>query len=303
MKKNILITGNTGFIGKNIEKEYKKEFNTVYCWNRKGLFFNETIINIPSNMSKEEDVLNVLEYVKPDIIIHCVGNANVMVSVADPIADLESNYLIPHIILFAMKRLEMCDCRFIFLSSAAVYGNPERLPICESAKINPLSPYALHKFSAERLCQFMVDNYNFDIKILRIFSAYGPGLEKQLFWDMYKKIIKYNYLELWGSGEESRDYIYISDLINAIKIVVEKAPKNEIIYNIANGKEISIKDAAYTFCEKMGVDINKIYFKGKTREGEPINWRADISKLMSLGYKPKVSFEDGVQEYVNWLKG
>lgn len=296
----VLITGNEGFIGSRIANSYKQSGAELYGWDMQG-FCKLGELCQKKSLLDGNAVLEVLSDLKPDMIIHCAGNANVNTSVADPMMDLQGNGITTHNLLFSMKKLEMTNCRFILLSSAAVYGNPEDLPISESSRINPLSPYALHKHFAENICFFMARNYGMDVKVLRIFSAYGPGLRKQLFWDMHQKLQRTGKLEMFGSGYESRDYIYIDDLIAAIRIVAERAPREEIVYNIANGTETTILEAVTCFAKNKGVSEDKIQFTGNRREGEPINWRADVTKLKALGYKQMVSFDDGIRRYVQWV--
>lgn len=294
----VLITGSNGFIGRAISLRMQKENYTVYEWSREGLFLNNSKIQ-SFVIEKPEDAEKVLLIVKPDIVMHCAGSADVNYSVQHPYEDLSSNYITTHNILFAMKKTGVTS-RFVLFSSAAVYGNPVKLPMSEEEPIHPLSPYALHKRAAEEICLYMNKNYHMDVKILRLFSVYGPGLKKQIFWDMYHKVKESGRLNLMGSGEESRDYIYIDDLVEAV-ILVALDEGRDIIYNIANGEETTIYKAAMTFAKYMKIPQELVTFSGRRREGDPINWRADITKLKMLGYKRKYSFEDGVEEYVDWL--
>lgn len=294
----VLITGSNGFIGRAISLRMQKENYTVYEWSREGLFLNNSKIQ-SFVIEKPEDAEKVLLIVKPDIVMHCAGSADVNYSVQHPYEDLSSNYITTHNILFAMKKTGVTS-RFVLFSSAAVYGNPVKLPMSEEEPIHPLSPYALHKRAAEEVCLYMNKNYHMDVKILRLFSVYGPGLKKQIFWDMYHKVKESGRLNLMGSGEESRDYIYIDDLVEAV-ILVALDEGRDIIYNIANGEETTIYKAAMTFAKYMKIPQELVTFSGRRREGDPINWRADITKLKMLGYKRKYSFEDGVEEYVDWL--
>ena len=296
----VLITGSNGFIGRAISLRMQKENYIVYEWSREGLFLNNSKIQSFA-IEKPEDAEKVLLIAKPDIVMHCAGSADVNYSVQHPYEDLSSNYITTHNILFAMKKTGVTS-RFVLFSSAAVYGNPVKLPMSEEEPIHPLSPYALHKRAAEEVCLYMNKNYHIDVKILRLFSVYGPGLKKQIFWDMHRKVKESGRLNLMGSGEESRDYIYIDDLVEAT-ILVALDEGRDIIYNIANGEETTIYKAAMTFAKYMKIPQELVTFSGRRREGDPINWCADITKLKMLGYKRKYSFEDGVGKYVDWLDG
>ena len=108
-------------------------------------------------------------------------------------------------------------------------------------------------------------------------------------------------ISLYGTGKESRDFIYVLDLVKAIELVVQKATfKNDII-NIANGIESSIKEVATCFYSLHNSNII-IKFRGEVRQGDPTNWVANISKLKTLGYKNAISINQGLNDYIQWLK-
>lgn len=296
----ILITGAAGFIGKNIFDFCANSGQTVIGWDIFEASGEPRIVRV--DLLDEKNIVSELLSANPDIIIHCAGSADVGKSILNPLDDYQKNVTVTHNLLFALQSVGMNQVRVVFLSSAAVYGNPVELPICERAERKPLSPYALHKVLCEDICFYFHYNFHMDIKILRIFSAYGAGLRKQIFWDMYQKVSKTGKLELFGTGEESRDYIYIDDLLEAISFVANRAPKEEMIYNIANGEEVSILHAAEAFADAIGLEKEKISFSGVKQAGAPINWKADISKLKKLGYMRKVSFSEGIEKYVKWVR-
>ena len=147
--------------------------------------------------------------------------------------------------------------KFINLSSAAVYGNPKVIPIMEDTPLNPISPYGFHKEFAERICNEFSQLFGIKCLSLRIFSVYGPGLKKQILWDINKKIqeSKESRIELFGSGEESRDFIYVDDLVNAIQLIANKGDFKGEVYNVANGQEITIKEVATLFVNEINPNI------------------------------------------------
>ena len=297
----ILISGNHGFIGSFLEKKYREEGWDVFGWDIDGVTSNGSFW-FPANMMDPSDTQMVIGKIMPDLVLHCAGSADVGRSIQSPLSDLQGNYITTENMLFAIKNCKLKKCRFILFSSAAVYGNPVSLPMDETQPINPLSPYALHKRAAEEVCEFVHKNYQIDVKVLRIFSVYGPGLKKQIFWDMYQKIKNTGELQLFGSGEESRDYIYVEDLVTAVRQVASAAAFGDIYFNIANGEEITIREAATVFAASAGLDERRISFMGVRREGDPINWRANISRLTKLGYSKSVSFPQGISSYIEWVK-
>lgn len=297
--KKVLITGVNGFIGNHTAKMFLNCGYEVYGWDFQGKNGSRIKVSL-FDLREFETVKNELRSILPDLIIHCAGCADVGKSVQDPQKDFNGNVVATHNLLFAIHAVGLKNCRVVFLSSAAVYGTPDQLPVSEDTFLKPLSPYALHKAMSEQICNYFCNNYNIDLKIIRIFSAYGKGLQKQIFWDMFCKAEETKKLQMFGTGKESRDYIHIDDLTSAIFLVAIKAPKEETVYNIANGEEITIRKVTEIFADAYGIKKEEIVFSGVLREGEPINWRADITKLLKLGYKKNVSIEEGIKGYVEW---
>lgn len=234
-----------------------------------------------------------------DVCINCSGAADVNDSVSHPSRDFELNTRNVFLLLNAIRQFNP-KCRFIQISSAAVYGNPSTLPVRENSLLNPLSPYGFHKLMSENICREFYEMYNIQSCVLRIFSAYGIGLKKQLFWDLYQKFSNKNQIELFGTGDESRDFIYIDDINRCIELIILKSDFKLDIYNIANGIEIKISEIAETFASLLKSQ-KKIIFNNQVRIGNPLNWCADISRLEALGYKPIVNLENGLQQYIAWL--
>lgn len=290
--KKVLITGINGFIG-NAIKEYLKDKYVVYGIDIRGQKTdNEYIVDMKSSELKD-----ILTHIRPDIIIHAAGGANVSFSVANPQTDFENSVQVFYNLLESMRSLDI-HAKLIFLSSAAVYGNADELPIFEDKEPAPISPYGLHKKMCEEIGLYYKDHYGFDISILRIFSVYGPGLKKQLIWDMFQKYTNTGKIELFGTGDESRDYIYIDDLVKSIELIMNSG-SGHTVYNIANGQEVTIREVAETFSELLCGE-NKTFFNNEVREGDPRFWQADISALRALGYRPAVNMKEGLGRCIEW---
>lgn len=235
-----------------------------------------------------------------DVCINCSGSASVPFSYVNPVLDFQMNVASMFYLLNSIHNYQK-NCRFIQLSSAAVYGNPKTLPVKVSDQMKPLSIYGHHKKMAEEICIEFNQIYQLPVTIARIFSAYGPGLRKQLFWDLHLKSKSENTIQLFGTGDETRDFIYITDLIEAIHLLMQKGKTDGSIYNLASGKEVKIREAADLFIKNFAPE-RKIEFTGNIREGDPIGWKADITDLISLGFKPTVWFEEGIRNYAIWLQ-
>ena len=295
--KNILVIGSRGFIGmRMVSMALSRKFNVH------GI----DVIEFQQHEYKYEkisifstDFTKLLSTFKYEFIINCAGSGNVGFSVEHPLSDYELNTRGVIYILDTI-RLYQPDCRYIHLSSAAVYGNPLDLVISENSSIAPISPYGYHKWQSELICKEYADLFNLSTLVIRPFSVYGPGLRKQLLWDIFQKANKNDVIELWGTGEETRDFIYVDDLCEIIlKLVMHELPKFEIL-NVAMGKSISISNIAELLILKLGYN-NKIIFNNLVKRGNPRFWKSDVSKLAKYGLKTSISLDDGINETAKWL--
>lgn len=293
----ILIIGSEGFIGKRL---------TMYFQEKGHELWGADVIRPEKNSERfcdvqrvNPDFTNAFRKTKYDLCVNCSGSSSVPDSVKDPGGDFVLNTINVFNILDSIKKFQN-HCKFINLSSAAVYGNPACLPVKEEHGLNPLSPYGFHKLQAELICREFSSLYNIPTCSLRIFSVFGPGLRKQLFWDLFHKAKTQENFTLFGTGNESRDFIFIDDLVKAIDYIAQYTGFNAEAINVGNGEEIFIKNAVsvfYSFFDKR-IDYS---FSGTSRSGDPMNWKADIRQLNALGYKQSVDFESGLARYYEWL--
>lgn len=295
---NILIIGSEGFIGGHLVTHFCNSC-TVY-----GI----DLVPLPTQLytywqnTKNDKVLeSAFRDNHFDICINAAGNGNVAYSFEHPDYDFELNVSQTHGLLEVLRKYQP-HCAYLHLSSAAVYGNPKALPISETNTINPLSPYGWHKYLAEILCKEYQATFSLKIAILRPFSIYGPGLKKQIFWDLFQKYrLDSSQIDIWGTGDESRDFIFIKDFCKCVQIVIEKGEFEGSVYNIGVGEEMKISRAVEIFFSNLNSGI-KIKFDNQTKTSNPLNWRADISKISKLGFAPEYSFEDGIFQVTKWIQ-
>ena len=220
MKMKIILIGYKGFIGSNLHA----------LLNVKGLdvsVYSSTEINddINNNLNSRVSFSKFLSLFEKSVVINCAGNGNVQNSILNPTPDFDANVRFTQFILETI-RISKKKSTYIHLSSAAVYGNPKTLPIMEDSELKPISPYGFHKVLSENLCKQYAELYDIQSIVLRPFSVYGPGLRKQLIWDVHEKFYRLENeetIEFFGTGDETRDFIYIEDLCRRIELLVFKA--------------------------------------------------------------------------------
>jgi dTDP-glucose 4,6-dehydratase/UDP-glucose 4-epimerase len=294
---NILIIGSKGFIGSHCVDYFKKNNNVYQC---------DVVVDYNTLQYKQIDATNadyhlVFQQLQFDVCINCSGAASVPDSIKNPQRDFMLNTANVFKQLDAIRKYNS-SCKYINLSSAAVYGNPKYLPIDENHPLNPISPYGFHKKMAEDVCESFYENFGLQVCSLRIFSAYGTGLKKQIFWDLYEKgNTSINQVLLFGTGNESRDFIHVLDVVLVIELVIKSGNFHNGHINVANGTEISIKNVAETFYNIYNPS-KMLKFQGQNREGDPTNWVADISVLKEFGYTSQVKLKDGLTNYLKWVK-
>ena len=300
--KTVLITGAAGFLGKQIGQQFAQ-----LGWKVVGVdILPPGSVQLSSGVRYVQIGLPspefgaLLQDAQPDVCIHCAGRASVPMSMSDPAADFRDNTILTFELLDAIRR-HAPKCRFILLSSAAVYGNPRALPVSENTHVAPLSPYGFHKRQCELICQEFARVYDVPTISVRIFSAYGPGLRRQVVWDICERLLTKGTLSLSGTGNESRDFIHAIDIARALALLAEEGSANGEIYNLAAGRETTIAELASHLISALGMKA-EAKFDGQTRPGDPLNWRADVSKLQALGFVPFVTLEKGLADVAAWAR-
>lgn len=298
--RRMLILGSEGFIGSHLVKHFQDR-----SWEVTGVdqpvSSRHAISYHTCDLTREHSSWELYGS-GFDACVNAAGNGEVQRAVSDPMYDYRTNAWLPFQLL-EWIRVNHPACRLIQLSSAAVYGNPETLPVSESASIHPVSPYGWHKYMSEIMCREYFELYGIRSAVIRPFSVYGPGLRKQLLWDLAQKVyaVRGNPVELWGTGRETRDFIHVSDLVYAIELLLDQAPLQAETYNVASGAEHTISDVAAMMLPLLE-QHSDVRFNGQERPGNPIHWRADISRIRALGFEPRWSLPEGLAQYAAWLK-
>ncbi len=238
-----------------------------------------------------------------DMVIHLAAMAGVRPSLQYPALYNEVNIKGTLNMLMACQSHQIS--RFIFASSSSVYGNAEKVPFSEEDPVdNPISMYAATKKAGELLCHTWHHLYQMSILCLRFFTVYGPGQRPDLAIHKFaRKIIREEPIQVFGDGDTYRDYTYVSDIIDGICRAMEYV-ENNVVYDVVNLGEsvpISLQTMIQTLEKALG---NKAHCqKLPLQPGDVQRTFADISKAHKLlAYEPKTTFDDGIDQFVKWLK-
>jgi len=297
----ILITGACGFLGKHIARECAdKGYTTVGIghgswskaeWSRWGLSeWHE------SDITKEA----LRSYGgSPSLILHCAGSESVGFSLAHPAQDFDRTVVTTREVLEYI-RLWRPGARVVLPSSASVYGNATRVPIAVSTPLHPVSPYGVNKQIAEQLCLSYAEHFGVAVAIVRLFSVYGVGLRKQLFWDACTRLSRGPTI-FSGSGDETRDWLHVEDAARLMLTAGLFNTASRLVINGATGIGLPTSKVVRSIANAFG-DYNLAAFSGNCRPGDPVHLVADMRESEMLGWHPNRNLEVELAKYVDWFK-
>ena len=302
MQQTVLITGGFGFLGRTVAHKFKQlDYRVVGIgrgrWGAEEALARGFDVWLDASVSLAS-LMTLNE--RFDLVVHCGGNGSVGYSLANPLQEFAKTVQ-GTVELLEFLRVSRSKALLVYPSSAGVYGAKDDAPIKESDSLNPVSPYGYHRRMAEELLESYSKNYGIRVAVIRFFSIYGPGLTKQLLWDASSKLRAAGNTEsiFWGTGEETRDWIYSKDAVELI-LAVSKSTQRFSVLNGANGVRVTVRETLEVLRFALAVDT-KIVFNGAAREGDPRFYHADVSKALALGWKPSTGLSEGISNYVRWL--
>ena len=299
--KKILITGAKGFLGSNVAKYFKALGYVTYGIGHGGLSVDESK-EIGLDYWKKDDVSikSILEFNQIfHVIVHCGGSGSVGFSIEYPYDDFKKT-VDGTLEVLEYMRVHNPNAHLIYPSSPAVQGEHPDEPIKEEYIGKPASPYGYHKKIAEDLCQNYSEKFALRVSIVRLFSVYGNGLKKQLLWDACNKILNSeNEVLFWGTGEETRDFIHVDDVVLLFDKILE-VNNSFMIINGGTGIKYTINQIVELMRSYLEKDI-KIEFNNQVNIGNPQYYWADIKKLEEIKFQDLIKFEDGLNRYVKWF--
>ena len=304
-----LVTGGAGFIGSNIVEELVKRGDAVKVIDN---FLTGKRENISSFLDKIEfiegdirdsDVCNrALEGV--DFVLHQAALPSVPRSIEDPLLTTEINIKGTLNILLASREAKVKG--FVFASSSSVYGDDPNLPKKEDTVGNPLSPYAISKLTGEKYCQVFHQIFGLSTVCLRYFNIFGPRQDPSSQYaavipNFITRMLKGEGPTIFGDGEQSRDFTYVSNVVEANILASKAQGASGEVFNIACGERTSVNALVSKLNEILKVEISPSY--DEARPGDVMHSFADISKAgKMLKYEPLVPFRQGLEETIRWYR-
>jgi UDP-glucose 4-epimerase len=303
----ILVTGGAGFIGSHVVDSLVSSGFTVRVIDNLS---TGKLANIQNHVRDgrasfvEGDIRDVEVVGKSvhevDAVVHLAALTSVPLSFESPSLTAQTNAFGTLNLLNACSKEDVR--KFVFISSCSVYGDPCYLPIDERHRTLPASPYATSKLEAERYCRTFQKNANLKTVVLRLFNVYGPRQQSSSYSGVIaqfaERIRRGLPLVIYGDGSQTRDFVHVSDVVDAVHRALKDDDSDGQVLNIGFGKATSVNDLAKTFSKLAGSDLDVKY--DKPRPGDIKGSFADISKAEKvLGYKPKVQLEAGLQFTLN----
>ena len=301
----IIITGGAGLVGSHICDRLVNDNHDVMvidnlCIGKKEFVNNKAhFFEIDIRDARIKKIINDF---KPEVVIHCAAQISVKNSGIDPINDIDVNILGSLNILESVKGINLK--KFIFAASGGtVYGNQKYFPADENHELKPLSPYGIAKFSVENYLNFYNINYGLNYVSLRYSNVYGPRQntngEAGVVAIFSKKIISAENPTINGDGNQTRDFIYVDDVVEANL----KAIESDFIgpLNISTGIETNII-SIFNILKRVSKNNKIIYNTGPIPQGEPRRSVLDPNKAKRIfKWFPKVSLEDGLEKTYKWF--
>ena len=316
--KTYFITGGAGFIGSSLSENLLKEGNKVviidnFCDfynpkikenNIKKLVKNENFKLYKADIRDRQALKQIFEENKIDVVMHLAAMAGVRPSIENPVLYQEVNCMGTQNILEEMKEHNVKN--LVMASSSSVYGNCKEVPFREDMVVDfAISPYAATKKANEVMTHVYHKLYDMNVIMLRFFTVYGPKQRPDLAINKFTRLmIEGKEIPMFGDGTTSRDYTYIDDIVDGIKKSCYYVMYNNDVYeilNLGNSSPISLKEMIDVIGKVVG--ITPVIKQLPMQLGDVDKTYADISKARKLiGYNPKTSFKEGIQNFVNWYK-
>jgi UDP-glucose 4-epimerase len=294
-RRRAVVTGGSGFIGSALTRYLGAEGWDVVTVDRRTSVDGQPPTRL-ADVAQEGALAGLLDV--GTTIFHMAASADVAASVANPRHDFDNTFRGVFEVLEAARQ---AGSRVVFPSTASIFDASNALPLSERAFPRPTSPYAAGKLGGEAYCHAYHRSYGVDVRIARLFSVYGVGMFRFAIHDIVRKIQQdHDDLVILGDGTQVRDYLFIDDAVRGLAMVATEGASGEE-YNVASGEPVRLLDLARLIAELMGYPDIRIRPTGRSFAGDTARWYADISKVRTLGFEPRVDLRDGLARTIAWL--
>ncbi|MBN2227995.1 MAG: NAD-dependent epimerase/dehydratase family protein [Candidatus Thorarchaeota archaeon] len=311
MTKRVLVTGAAGFIGSRLveillSKGYQvvgiDNFRTGKRKNLEEALQNDRFRLYELDISQAVPTTDINGPI--DVVFHLAAISSVKESIESPILVDSTNVVGTINVLELARRLDVR--RIVFSSSAAVYGDPERIPITEDTPVSPLSPYAASKIAAEMYIQTYSKLYGIEGTILRYFNVFGPRQAYSEYSGVISifinEALNNSPIKIEGSGEQTRSFIYVDDVAKASILAAEREGARDMVMNISGTKAVSISSLAQQVKELVRGTRSDI-LNISPRPGDVTHSIGNIERAQRiLGFTPEMTLEDGLNHTIDWYR-
>lgn len=304
----ILVTGGAGFIGTHLVRRLLSDGHEVSVVDNE---FNGSLETVPSGVWRSKSDVTRPAEIEPaferglDAVIHIAGQVSIIRSFDDPVADLRTN------VEGTLNVVQMCVKykvpRLLYASSMTIYGDCQTVPTPEIYPCQPDSYYGITKHAAERYVHSTAErpdlDFPFSVTSLRMFSVYGPG---QALNNPYQgvlgifigKVLRNEPITIFGDGEQTRDFVYIDDIVNGWVSALENPAAKGRVFNLGSGRSLSINQLAQHVVQAFGYGPGEYDIShAPGRPGEQLRVQADVRRASEvLGWEPQTRFETGLAE-------
>jgi UDP-glucose 4-epimerase len=303
-KRNVLILGGNGFIGKNLIPRFVKSYNLVIVFDRSFPESNsmEKTKFIQGDFNDKVLLKSIFDQFQIDYVVHLISttlphNSNDRIKF-----DIESNLINTIYLLDLCVEYEIRNILYIS-SGGTVYGKPLKFPVKESHPTHPINSYGIIKLTIEKYIQLYNHLYGLNFTILRAANPYGPhqlpNKGQGVISSFIQKIYNNQPIEIWGDKNISRDYIYIDDLTELILLASYESIND--IFNAGFGMPVTLDDILFTLKE-LDLEPDSIVYHQSRKADIPLIY-LDIEKVSNrFNWKPRVKLNEGIEKYISWFK-
>ena len=303
-----VVTGGAGFIGSHLSEELVRRGHRVrvadslITGKRSNLAHIKGVEFVEGDMADLDFARKAVE--GAEYVLHQAAIPSVPRSVKDPLTSNRAN--VDGTLNALLASRDAGVKRLVFAASSSAYGDTPTLPKHEQMPTNPLSPYALQKVIGEEYLRMFTRLYGLETVSIRYFNVFGPRQDPSSPYSGVISVFATALLEnrsptIFGDGGQTRDFTYVANVVDGVLRACEAPQASGEIINVATGGRISLNQLFEEMRKLIGADVQPIYAEG--RAGDVRDSQADIAKAQQiLGYKPIVSFEEGLKKTVDWYR-